>query len=257
MKIFNILPFAGLCLALVLPDEEVMSEIVVESHKTQDSLFDRLPTKDQSVSHFERTFSKLVDTSKSALDEAVDVASKTGEQVPDGDHETALFAQSWLESAAACFEDLGKHGDHGHHGRYKPNLTVYELISKSKYTTKLAALINEYEDIVTLLNGTAANYTIFAPTDKAFEKIPEHAPKPSKEQLKEILLYHVSPDFYPAGRVLVTRTVPTLLVGEEIGGEAQRLSTNISPKGLTVNFYSRIIAIDIVSVTHFPFNFCG
>lgn len=82
-------------------------------------------------------------------------------------------------------------------------------------------------------------------SDHAFEKIPEHAPKPSKEDLKKILTYHVSPDFYPAGRVLVTRTIPSLLAGEGIGGEPQRLSTNIGLKGLTVNFYSRIIAVDI------------
>ena len=63
-------------------------------------------------------------------------------------------------------EDFGKHhGGHGHHGHHhKPNETVYELISKSKYTTKLAALINEYEDVVELLNGTSANFTVFAPT---------------------------------------------------------------------------------------------
>lgn len=126
-----------------------------------------------------------------------------------------------------------------------------ELIASSKYTTKLAALINEYEDVVTLLNGTLANYTVFAPTDKAFEKIPEHAPKPSKEELKKVLLYHVSADFYPASKVLVTHTVPTLLeIPETLGIGPQRLSTNIGLKGLTVNFYSRIVAIDIVSSLH-------
>ena len=133
-----------------------------------------------------------------------------------------------------------------HHG--KPNLTVYQLIAESKYTTKLAKLINEYPDLVKALNGTAANYTVFAPIDHAFEKIPEDAPKPSKEDLKKVLEYHVSDEFYPAGRVLVTHTIPTLLEGDDIGFERQRLSTNIGLRGLTVNFYSRIIAINIVSV---------
>ena len=94
---------------------------------------------------------------------------------------------------------------------------------------------------------------VFAPTDKAFEKIPKHAPKPSKEELKKILLYHVSEDFYPAGKVLVTHTVPTLLSIDTLGIGPQRLATEISLKGLTVNFYSRIVAIDIVclSVSNF------
>lgn len=48
----------------------------------------------------------------------------------------------------------------------------------------------------------------------------------------------------------VTHTIPTLLEGEDIGFEPQRLSTNIGLRGLTVNFYSRIIAIDIVSLCY-------
>lgn len=55
------------------------------------------------------------------------------------------------------------------------------------------------------------------------------------------------PDFYPAARVLVTHTVPTLLKGDHLGSEPlpQRLSFNVGLKGLTVNFYSRIVAINI------------
>ena len=127
------------------------------------------------------------------------------------------------------------------------------MIAGSKYTTKLAALINEFPGLVELLNGTAANYTVFAPTDKAFEKIPEHAPKPSKEELKKVLSYHVSPEFFPAGRVLVTHTIPSLLNVDTLGIGPQRLATEISLKGLTVNFYSRIIAVDIVGIIAISF----
>jgi len=123
---------------------------------------------------------------------------------------------------------------------------VYQLIASSKYTTKLAKLINEYPDLVETLNGTAANYTVFAPTDKAFEKIPEGHKKPSKELIKKVLAYHVSPDFYPAGRVLVSHTIPTALGEESLGGEPQRLRLGFSlTKGLNINFYSRIVAINI------------
>lgn len=97
------------------------------------------------------------------------------------------------------------------------------------------------------MNGTAANYTVFAPTDKAFEKIPKHHHKSSKELIKKVLSYHVSADFYPAGRVLVTHTIPTIVSEESLGGEPQRLRVGLGLKGLAVNFYSRIIAINIVS----------
>ena len=225
-----------------------MNQIAIEPRPALESPLPELPTKaDKLVSGLEDALSSFVESSQTILDQAIDYARDVGETVSQKCHDTAFDAQSWIESAATNVEEVGKHhGHHGHHGHHhKPNQTVYELIAKSKYTTKLAALINEYEDLVQLLNGTSANFTIFAPTNYAFEKIPEHAPKPSKEELKKILTYHVSGEFYPAGRVLVTHTVPTLLAGEGIGGEPQRLSTNIGIKGLTVNFYSRIVAINI------------
>jgi len=119
------------------------------------------------------------------------------------------------------------------------------MIAKSNHTTKLAALINEFDDLVELLNGTTANFTVFAPTNKAFDKIPKNAPKPSKEFLKKILTYHVSPHLFPAGRILFSRTIPTALEAEAIGTVPQRLSTQIGLGGLSLNFYARIVALNI------------
>ncbi|KAL7773708.1 hypothetical protein CFE70_003675 [Pyrenophora teres f. teres 0-1] len=134
---------------------------------------------------------------------------------------------------------------HDPHHDDKPNRTVYELINESKYTTKLAKWINEFDDIVELLNGTTANFTVFAPTDAAFEKIPEHSKRPSKEDLKKILSYHVSSDFYPAGRVLHSYTIPTLYTPSDNLGHAQRLTVRVTLKGPAINFYSRLVAVDI------------
>ena len=120
-----------------------------------------------------------------------------------------------------------------------------QLINESKYTTKLAKLINEYDDLVQLLNGTKANYTVFAPTDEAFEKIPDHGKKPSKEVLKAILQYHVSDEFYPAGRVLHSYTIPTLYTPKHNLGHAQRLTVRVTLKGPAINFYSRLVAVNI------------
>lgn len=245
MKLTNILPLAALCtvgVTFVIPDEKVMNQIAIESHDTPRPCHERLPTKYKLASEFEDTFSKFKETSRNAFDQAVETATDAKDEASQIFHDTAANTKNWIDSASLGLKDFDH--DHGHHK--KPNMTVYQLIAESKYTTKLAALINEYPDLVEALNGTAANYTVFAPTDHAFEKIPEHAPKPSKEELKKVLEYHVSSDFYPAGRVLVTHTIPTLLEGDDIGFEAQRLSTNIGLKGLTVNFYSRVVAINIV-----------
>lgn len=245
MKLTSILPLAALSSAFVLPDEQVISQIAIESHRSARSGFDKLPSKNQIVEKFEESYGKIENTvdsavkcSRHALDAAIDYAAETGNDFSKKVQQTGFDASSWLDT----------HTDLGHHGHHdKPNQTVYQLIASSKYTTKLAAAIDEYPDLVVLLNGTIANYTIFAPVDSAFEKIPDDAPKPSKELLKKVLLYHVSPEFYPAAKVLVTHTVPTALTVDTVGIGPQRLSTNIGLKGLTVNFYSRIIAIDIVS----------
>ena len=250
MKFLNLLPLAALSTTLVIPDEQTMAELDVMDHHSQQTLHENRPEQNE-VNHFineaEQYISKAIDSAGSIFDQAIDFASKTEKKAKKTCHKKAYDTKAWLESKTEFAEDTIKEIEETSQQAKgcKPNMTVYELIAKSKYTTKLAALINEYDDLVQLLNGTAANYTVFVPIDKAFEKIPDHAPKPSKEELKKVLLYHVSQEFYPAGRVLVTHTVPTLLVGEYIGGEAQRLSTNIGLKGLTVNFYSRIIAIDI------------
>lgn len=109
----------------------------------------------------------------------------------------------------------------------------------------MSKLIDEYDDLVQLLNGTKANYTLFAPTDAAFDKIPHHGDhKPSKEFIKDLLLYHVSDDFYPAGRVLHSYTIPTLYKPEKLG-HAQRLTVRVTLKGPALNFYSRVVAVNI------------
>jgi len=99
--------------------------------------------------------------------------------------------------------------------------------------------------LVETLNGTKANYTVFAPTDRAFKKIPKDHKEPSDELIKKVLTYHFSPDFYPAGRILVSHTVPTALGEDALGGEQQRLRISLGLRGLSVNFYSRVVAANI------------
>ncbi|KAF2863308.1 FAS1 domain-containing protein [Piedraia hortae CBS 480.64] len=137
----------------------------------------------------------------------------------------------------------------GHHGT--SNLTVYQLIDKSKYTTKLAKLINEHDDIVEMLNSTKAKYTVFAPTDQALKHIPcdgDH--EPSKEQLKDLLLYHALDGLYTAKRIFFTHTAPILLQSTRLSSkkEPQRVSFQLTLRGLSVNFKTRITHPNIMAV---------
>ena len=254
MKLFTLLPLAASGAAIVIPDAEVMNQVAIEPHYNPQNrpVTSAKKQVEDILDAVEGKIEGFFDSTKSAIDKAYEASDHKIKGAKSSCHKKAFDAKSWVETNAVKaeskledFKDIEKNGRHHHK---KPNQTVYQLISGSKYTTKLAALVDEYDDLVKLLNGTTANFTIFAPIDSAFEKIPEDAPKPSKEELKAILSYHVSSEFYPAGRVLVTHTVPTLLDGEYIGGKPQRVSTNIGLKGLTVNFYSRIVAINIVSL---------
>ncbi|KAF2462985.1 FAS1 domain-containing protein [Lindgomyces ingoldianus] len=244
MKFTQFIPFLSLASAFVITDEEVFQEI------------------EKSGRHFLDTTQNVLDD---ALNKATEAAKTVGENVYQKIHHAGCDVESWLEGSPYVddsFEELDDEPHHPphhgpphhkkpHHGKphhpphhQKPNMSVYELISKSKYTTKLAKLIDEYDDLVEALNGTKANYTVFAPIDSAFEKIPEHGKKPSKEFLKNLLLYHVSDSFYPAGRVLHSYTIPTLYIPEDLG-HAQRLTVRVSLRGPTINFYSKVVAVNI------------
>lgn len=273
----TILPLVAITTAFVIPDEQITNQIIVESQSQSNSKtwLDKISeTKDDVLSHVEKSFNDAVTFGENAFDNAMDTLSEAGQKaqnVIECHHSMSKFDISgWLDSAVSTVEDidifnhahekpphekLPHHPKNPHYGHGKPNKTVYELIASSKYTTKLAKLINEYPDLVATLNGTEANYTVFAPTDKAFEKIPENHKKPSKELIKAVLDYHVSPDFYPAGRVLVSHTIPTTLKESRLGDEPQRLRVGLGLKGLAVNFYSRVVAVNIVCPMIFPYHY--
>lgn len=248
MRFSRVVPFIPLASALVITEAEV---------------FDKLPKSNRHIENAKLSGKDLLNNAQDILDDTYNRVKESAQDAYSRFHDATANVESWLEGTS--FDDTtidfggGDHPPHhpphdgpphhgpphhGHDGDDKPNRTVYELINESKYTTKLAKLINKYDDLVETLNSTNANYTIFAPTDEAFEKIPDHGRHPSKEVLKDILLYHVSPDFYPAGRVLHSYTIPTLFEPEKLG-HTQRLTVRVTLKGPTINFYSKLVAVNI------------
>ncbi|KAF1359996.1 FAS1 domain-containing protein [Lizonia empirigonia] len=253
MRFSRMVPFLPLASALVITEAEV---------------FEKLPKSNRHIENAKLSGKEFLDNAQDVLDDTLDKVKQGAHDIYSQFHDVSANVESWLEGSS--FDDatinFGGGEDHPHHpphdgpphhgpphrgphhpphdGHDKPNRTVYELINESKYTTKLAKLINMYDDLVETLNSTKANYTIFAPTDEAFEKIPDHRRHPSKEVLKDILLYHVSPDFYPAGRVLHSYTIPTLFEPEKLGHK-QRLTVRVTLKGPTINFYSKLVAVNI------------
>ncbi|KAF4120421.1 Fasciclin domain [Geosmithia morbida] len=178
-------------------------------------------------------------------------------------------AKAHIDSFSRSFEDLGQNAveqrisiadrldvlkdvagealDIGNHDHSRPNLTIYEYIKSSNYTTKFASLVDEYKGLIDLLNGTdATNYTLFVPVNEAFDGIPNDPKnKPSKEALEALLKYHIGVGEYPASSILTTNTIPTVFEEAWLGGDHQRLRTSVGLSGVRINFYSKVVAANI------------
>ena len=258
MRVQNILPLVAVSSAFVLPSEQALKEVAVENNHRATGWYNDFVSKSEHIISESKDavndfYEEVKEKSKDAWDQVSEYTSNGLDEAidkADNVYDAASATGAWLESEANDVYDAVNDGHHRpHHPPHdkKPNMTVFQLIAGSKYTTKLAELISEFDDLVEALNSTDGNFTVFAPTDKALGKIPEDAPKPSKEQLKKFLSYHVVPDFYPAARVLASHTFPTLLKSDSLGQEPlpQRLARRIGLRGLTINFFSRVIAINI------------
>jgi uncharacterized surface protein with fasciclin (FAS1) repeats len=140
-----------------------------------------------------------------------------------------------------------KHGKPKHpHHYWTSNHTIYELISKSNYTTKFAELISNYSDIVDILNSTKVNHTLFIPSNKAFAHLPKgHVPP--KEFILKTLLHHIAPGHYPVHRLLLSNTIPTLLNECSLGNHTQRLRVGVGYKGVNLDFLTGVIPVNIVA----------
>ncbi|KAF1963028.1 Fasciclin-domain-containing protein [Byssothecium circinans] len=209
--------------------------------------------------NIEKSGRRVIGKGQSVIEDTLGSVKTASEDAYDKIHKIGCDIESWLEDTTFDDPFIDTSSDHEHpHPPHKgkphhpphhskPNLTVYELIAKSNYTTKLAKLLDDYPDLVDRLNSTTANYTIFAPIDSAFDKIPSHAPKPSKEDLEKVLIYHISDSFYPAARVLHSYTIPTLYTPSSPAnlGHAQRLTVRITLRGPAINFYSKLVAVNI------------
>ncbi len=96
------------------------------------------------------------------------------------------------------------HAIAGHHGYKAKKDIVDTAVSAGQFNTLAAAL--EAADLVDTLKGDGP-FTVFAPTDEAFAKLPEgtveHLLKPeNRDQLVAILTYHVVPGKVDAATVV-------------------------------------------------------
>ncbi|RMF37694.1 MAG: fasciclin domain-containing protein [Planctomycetota bacterium] len=115
---------------------------------------------------------------------------------------------------------------------------VDTAVEAGAFKTLVAAV--QAAELVDALKSTGP-FTVFAPTDEAFAKLPEGTVeallKPeNKDQLKTVLLYHVVPAAVPAAEVVKLRGARTLA--------EQRLDIKVSDQGVQVDS-ANVINTDI------------
>ena len=125
----------------------------------------------------------------------------------------------------------------GNYGKKQADI-VDTAISAGTFNTLAAAL--EAGDLVGTLKADGP-YTVFAPNDEAFAKLPEGTVESlllpeNKDKLVAILTYHVVPGKVTAAEVVTMQTAPTA------NGEA--LAIRVDDETVFVND-SRVVATDI------------
>jgi uncharacterized surface protein with fasciclin (FAS1) repeats len=252
MKLLHLLPLLPFSTAYVIPSEDVLEDLNIDkishekAHLNQkqnipnilDDTLDSFNTNKPKVdadSRIDSWISRLKDYALDSLqDEGIDDEQgyTADEDIIDGNLPFPLPHLPFPK--------------HDHHG--DSDKTIYQLISSSKYTTNLTKIVDEDKSLVHLLNNTNHNFTLFAPTDHAFAKLPPHLPELPKEFIRAVLRYHLAAGFYPALDVFHHQTLPTLLNETASGHELpQRVTVRPGLKGLKVNFYSRLVAADITA----------
>jgi uncharacterized surface protein with fasciclin (FAS1) repeats len=90
-----------------------------------------------------------------------------------------------------------------------------------KNIVETAVAAGQFDTLVSLVEGAGlaktlsgkGPYTVFAPTDRAFSKVPAEtleALAGDRKALRRVLLYHVADGRYPAARVVRRSSIPTL-----------------------------------------------
>jgi uncharacterized surface protein with fasciclin (FAS1) repeats len=93
----------------------------------------------------------------------------------------------------------------------KPSKTITEkVVGSGRFDTLESLVISA--GLAETLSGKGP-YTVFAPTDKAFSKVPAETLEAlgnDPDALRRVLLYHVADGRYPAARVVRKRSIETL-----------------------------------------------
>ena len=105
-------------------------------------------------------------------------------------------------------------GDDGSPARQSAKAPKKNIVETAVGAGKFDTLVSLVQSagLAETLSGKGP-FTVFAPTDKAFKKVPAETLEAlgnDRKALRRVLLYHVADGRYPAARVVRKRSIPTL-----------------------------------------------
>jgi len=118
-----------------------------------------------------------------------------------------------------------------------PTKNIVETAAGAPQFSTLVSLVKK-AGLVGVLSGKT-NYTVFAPTNAAFKKVPKKTLNQlaaNKAMLKKVLLYHVLPGKVPASKVLKMKSAKT--------AEGSKVTFSVRGKNAFVN-EAKIVKTDI------------
>ncbi|KAI1979780.1 hypothetical protein LOZ53_004527 [Ophidiomyces ophidiicola] len=159
----------------------------------------------------------------------------------------SLHRSYLAEEASAC--DLGAHIEscgHWNDHHYSNNKTVYQIITSNKDTSLFAKSVSQFDDIVKILDSPDKHHTVLVPGNRAMEAAMKF--HPGKEFTRQIVEYHILQKPKTAKQIFHSRTIPTLLEQNELGDHDQRISTQFTALGMTINYMARIYKSNLVGL---------
>ncbi|AXJ02401.1 transforming growth factor-beta-induced protein [Cyclonatronum proteinivorum] len=112
---------------------------------------------------------------------------------------------------------------------------VDNAIKRYYLSTLVGAVIDA--DLVTALSDEDANFTVFAPTNDAFDAIADILPTLTPEQVTEVLLYHVLDTRVLSGDITGEAEVPTL--------NGQSVTVNVVNGNVVINEDATVTEADV------------
>jgi uncharacterized surface protein with fasciclin (FAS1) repeats len=124
---------------------------------------------------------------------------------------------------------------------HKEKNIVETAVAADNFDTLVAAV--KAAGLVDALSGEGP-FTVFAPTDEAFAKLPKGTlekllSEEGKDQLVAILKYHVVKGKVPASKVVKVDAAPTL--------QGKKVQVEVTDDGVVLNGKSNVIKTDIMT----------